>query len=117
MEDLPHIDTTEVIADGVHPDEPRVIAIWHPHPVAGSTETPIHINTPPFRGTLKPSVDTLMPACVAQMLVDSGYDVEVKFDAIVNPGFDAEIEAAIEQVEADASAKASAKRVAKQQTS
>ena len=108
---MDHINTTEVIGEGVYPDEPRVVAIWNaPH--AGPAETPIVINVGPFSGRLKPNVDTLMPEVVATMLVDSGYDVEVKFSAIVNPGIDDEMEAAVQVAEAAAALAASRNKAA-----
>ncbi len=96
---MKQISTTEVIGEGIYPDEDRVIAVWNA-PLATSTETPIRIQHGPFTGALKPNVETLMPACVAQMLVESGYDVEVKYNAIVNEGIDEEIENAVADIEA-----------------
>ena len=88
---MDHLDISEVIGDGINPDEPRVVAHW----AAGKTETPIRIATGPYRGALKPNTDTVMPACVAQVLVDSGYEVEVKYNAIVNPEVDGFVDEAL----------------------
>lgn len=108
---MDHINTTEVIGEGVYPDELRVVAFWNaPH--AGPAETPIAVNVGPFSGRLKPNIDTLMPEVVAAMLVDSGYDVEVKFSAIVNPGIDDEMEAAVQVAEAAAALAASRNKAA-----
>ena len=89
---MDHLDISEVIGDGINPDEPRVVAHW----AASKTETPIRIATGPYRGALKPNTDTVMPACVAQVLVDSGYEVEVKYNAIVNPEVDGFVDEALE---------------------
>lgn len=95
---MDHIDTTEVIGAGHWPDEPHVLATW----TASATETPIHINHDGVRGTLKPNTMTLMTANIAQMLIESGYDVTIDYDAIVNPGSDEAIEEAVAAVEAAA---------------
>ena len=104
--EIPHFDTTEVIGDGWFPDDPRVLAIWN----TDATETPIAINHAGLIGTMKPNVLTLMPEVVAKTLVeDSGYDVEIQFNAIVNAGVDESIEEAVAAVEAKCKAKAKAK--------
>lgn len=92
---MDHLNISEVIGDGIHPDELRVVAHW----AAGKTETAIHIQCGPFAGRLKPNTDTVMPACVAQMLVESDYDVAIKYDAIVNPEADAELEKIVSEFE------------------
>jgi len=97
-EAIPHIDTTEVIGDGWYPDEQRVLATWHVDTTHGN-ETPIRINHAGLRGELKPNTMTLMPESTAQMLIESGYDVEIQFNAIVNEGVDEEIEAAVAAIE------------------
>lgn len=85
VESLPKIDCAEVVGDGWYPDEPRVLVNW---PTDGRADAPIHINFNGLRGALKPNTDTVMPDCVAQMLLNSGYAVAIKCVAIVNHGAD-----------------------------
>lgn len=86
---MDHLNISEQIGEGIYPDEPRVVACWN---IEGRAESPIRIAFEQVRGELKPNTDTVMPANVAEMLVQSGYDVTVKYDAILNPEVDQHIE-------------------------
>ena len=94
---MDHLNISEQIGEGIYPDEPRVVARWN---TDGRAESPIRIAHGPVRGELKANTDTVMPANVAEMLVQSGYEVVVTHLAIVNPEVDAHIDEAIAAMEA-----------------
>ncbi len=94
---MEHLNISEQIGEGIYPDEERVVARWN---IEGRAETPIRIAHGFVRGELKPNTDTIMPANVAEMLVQSGYDVEVKALAILNPEVEQHIDEAVAALEA-----------------